>query len=153
MSGTILICYDGSEGARRAIDAAAALFSSRRAVVLNVGAPLDRIESAALMTPATLDFEHVNAAGARELAGQGAGYARRRGFEAKPTGGVAAPVWETIVNYAEEIDADLIVLGSRALSSFADVLKAGVSHKVAEHAGRAVFLVPPPHGHAAANGS
>ena len=36
----ILICYDGSESARRAIDAAASLFPGRRAVVRG---PLERV--------------------------------------------------------------------------------------------------------------
>ncbi len=36
----VLICYDGSDGARRAIDAAAALLGPRRAVVLDLGPPL-----------------------------------------------------------------------------------------------------------------
>jgi hypothetical protein len=37
----ILICYDGSDDGERAIDAAAALFGRRRAVVLTV-APAQR---------------------------------------------------------------------------------------------------------------
>jgi hypothetical protein len=34
---SILICYDGSEGANRAIDAAAALLGPGRAIVLEIG--------------------------------------------------------------------------------------------------------------------
>ena len=154
MNDEILICFDGSEGGRRAIEAAAPLLSGRRAVVLNVGRPLTRAESLALMTPATLDWEHVNAASARKIAEQGTMLARRVGFEAEAKGGVASPVWKTIVAYAEEIDAALIVLGSRALTAVGELVKDGVSHKVAEHAGRLVLVVPPPEpAHALANGA
>jgi nucleotide-binding universal stress UspA family protein len=153
VNGVILICYDGSNEAVGAIAAAGGLLPGRRAVVLNVGPPLNRAESALLMTPATLDFEHVNAAQAREIAEQGARLAGRAGFDAEAKGGVAAPVWETIVAYAEEIDAAMIVLGSRALSDVGEVVKNGVSHKVAEHAGRPVLVVPPPRADAAAVGA
>ncbi len=36
----ILICYDGSDSAKHAIDAAAEILGPRRAVVLDVGPPL-----------------------------------------------------------------------------------------------------------------
>jgi nucleotide-binding universal stress UspA family protein len=148
-SDTILICYDGSEHARRAIDAAGRILLSRRALVLNVGQTLTPAESLALMTPATLDCDHVNAASAKEVAEQGVKYARQAGFAPEAKGGVASPVWEAIGNYAEEIDAALIVLGSRALSALGELTKHGVSHKVAQHAGRPVLIVPPPRRRAA----
>ena len=44
----ILICYDGSDGADRAIDAAADLLGTRSAVVLDVGPPLTTAESYAV---------------------------------------------------------------------------------------------------------
>jgi len=144
VSDLILVCYDGSELARRAIDAAAELVSMRRAVVLNVGPPLTTLEWDALLVPGTLDFEHVNAMAARELAEQGAIYARRAGFEAEAKGGVAAPIWQAIVTYAEVVDAAVIVLGSRALTGVGELAKGSTSHRVAEHAGRPVFVVPPP---------
>jgi nucleotide-binding universal stress UspA family protein len=149
MSDRILICYDGSAEARHAIVAAGEVVAEKRAVVLNVGPPLDRAESLALLAPATLDWEHVNAQSAREVAEQGTVLARRAGFDAEPKGGVAAPVWQAIVDYAEEIDAAMIVLGSRGLSELGELVRNSVSHKVAEHAGRAVLVVPHPHERAA----
>jgi nucleotide-binding universal stress UspA family protein len=80
------------------------------------------------------------------VAEQGALLARRAGFEAKARGGVAAPVWEAIVTYAEVIDTSLIVLGSRAPSGVRRFVKGSVSDKVAEHAGRPVLVVPHPNG-------
>ena len=105
------------------------------------------------MVSGTLDFEHVNAQAARELAEQGVVHARRAGFDARPEGGVAAPVWQTIVTYAEDIQAALIVLGCRAPSGLGELVKSSTSHRVAEHAGRPVLIVPPPHAEATAAGS
>jgi nucleotide-binding universal stress UspA family protein len=141
----ILICYDGSQEAQRAIEAAGELLSGRRAIVLNVGPTLTPVESVALMTPAAMDFDHVNAASAQEVAEQGAELARLAGFEAEARGGVAAPVWKAIVTYAEIVDAPLIVLGARALNGLGELVKGSVSHKVAEHAGRPVLVVPHAH--------
>jgi hypothetical protein len=50
----ILICYDGSEGARRAIAVAAALMGSRQAVVLDIGPPLTRSRAWRRSTPSFL---------------------------------------------------------------------------------------------------
>ena len=47
----ILICYDGSEGAKRAIDAAAALLGPRRAIVVDIGPVLTAEESLAVLAP------------------------------------------------------------------------------------------------------
>jgi nucleotide-binding universal stress UspA family protein len=145
MTGQVLLCYDGSEESRRAIAAAGGLVSGRRAIVLNVGPPLTPAESVVLASPATIDFEHVNAQSAREVAEQGAALAREAGFEVEVRGGVGAPVLETIVVYAEEIDADVIVVGTRAMNGFGELVKGSTSHKVAEHAGRPVLVVPRSH--------
>jgi nucleotide-binding universal stress UspA family protein len=145
MNDEILICYDGSDEARHAIEEAGELLSGGRAIVLNVGSTLTWAEALGLMTRATLDFDHVNAASAQEVAEQGAELARRAGFEADPRGGVASPVWEAIVTYAEIVDAPLIVLGARALNGVGELVKGSVSHKIAEHAGRPVLVVPHSH--------
>src|SRR5262249_50779996 len=56
------------------------------------------------------DFRHARLGARQRRRGEGTrragrGQARQAGFEAEAKGGVAAPVWETIVNCAEEIDA------------------------------------------------
>jgi nucleotide-binding universal stress UspA family protein len=142
----ILICYDGSDGAERAIDAAAALLGSRRAIVLDVGAPVTPAESFAVTLPVAPEaaFMDLNADDALSRARVGAEHARRAGFEAEARGNVAAPAWENIVEVADEIDAAVIVIGSRGLTGAREVLEGSLSHEVAEHAGRPVLIVPPP---------
>jgi nucleotide-binding universal stress UspA family protein len=144
VSDRILVCYDGSGPARTAIETAATVVAVRRAVVLNVGEPLTRSEASQLMTRGALDLEHVNAPAARELAEEGAEIARRAGFDTEVTGGVATPVWEAIVRYAEIVDAALIVMGSRAGNHRGEAFKASTPGRVARHAGRPVLVVPEP---------
>jgi nucleotide-binding universal stress UspA family protein len=144
----ILICYDGSDEARRAIDAAAALLGPRRAVVIDVGAPLTPAESVAALSSVVpgAAFEELNLSAARERADDGAERARGAGFAAEARADLGAPTWEDIVEVADEIDAALIVLGSRGLNGARELFEGSVSHDVAEHAGRPVLIVPPAKG-------
>ena len=144
----ILICYDGSDGAERAIDTAADLLGPRRAVVLDVGPPLTAAESLAVVAPVWPGevFEETNEDDARQRARAGAELARKAGFDAEARAGLAAPTWGGIVDTANEIDAAVIVLGSRGLKGAREALEGSVSHQVAEQAGRPVLVVPPPHG-------
>jgi nucleotide-binding universal stress UspA family protein len=144
----ILICYDGSDGANRAIETAAALLGPRRAVVIDVGAPLTAAESVAAVSSVVpgAAFEELNMAAARDRADEGAERARGVGFTAEARAELAAPVWQDIVDVGDEIDAALIVLGSRALKGAREVLEGSVSHDVAEHAGRPLLVVPPAKG-------
>jgi nucleotide-binding universal stress UspA family protein len=142
----ILICYDGSDGADHAIDRAAALLGPRRAVVLDVGPVVTAAESYAFALPVTpaAAFEELNAADALERARAGAERARRAGFEVEARSGTAAPTWAGIVDVANDIDAAVIVMGSRGLTGARELFEGSVSHAVAEHAGRPVLIVPPP---------
>ena len=55
----LLICYDGSEGAGRAIDVAGTLFHGHSAVVLDI-VGLTPEESLAAVSPVVPDFEELN---------------------------------------------------------------------------------------------
>jgi nucleotide-binding universal stress UspA family protein len=143
----ILICYDGSPDAARAIETAATLLGTRRAVVLDIGPLITGAESAAMISPVVPGnaFEELNADEARQVAGQGAEIARSSGFDAEARDALAAPTWQGVVDAANELDAALIVIGSRGLSGLREIVEGSVSHQVAEHAGRPVLIVPPPH--------
>ena len=147
-NASILICYDGSDSAKHAIDAAADILGPHRAVVLDVGSPLTAAESLAVVAPVApgAAFEQLNEDDARQRAQVGADHARRAGFDAEARADLAAPTWQGIVDVADEIDAAVIVLGSRGLGAGRELLEGSVSHEVAEHAGRPVLIVPPPAG-------
>jgi nucleotide-binding universal stress UspA family protein len=142
----VLICYDGSAAADRAIEVAAQLLGTeRRAVVLNIGAEITPSESLATLSPlvSAQSFESVNTDDARRRAQAGTERALTAGFVATPRAKVAAPTWQAIVDVADELDAAVIVIGSRGLHGAREALDGSVSHEVATHAGRPVLIVPP----------
>jgi nucleotide-binding universal stress UspA family protein len=142
----ILICYDDSPDAVRAIAAAAAPFGPRRAVVRDIHPWMSGAESVARtssLVPGNA-LEELNSAEARRIAGRGAEIARSAGFHAEPRGELASSTWEGIVDVADQLDAAVIVIGSRGLTGMKKILDASVSQQVAEHAGRPVLIVPPP---------
>lgn len=47
------------------------------------------------------------------------------------------------MDVADELDAAVIVIGSRGLSGLQEILDKSLSHQVATHAGRPVLIVPP----------
>jgi len=141
----VLFCYDGSNEAHRAISAAAELLAPRRAVVLDVGPLLTPEQSyAEMFMPVIPDFPDDNAKAAFVRAKVGAEQAQGAGFEAVAHAEVATPSWEGIVDYADEVGAAVIVIGSHGRHEGGELLHGSVSHKVAEHAHRPVLIVPPP---------
>jgi nucleotide-binding universal stress UspA family protein len=141
----ILFCYDDSEAAREAIRVAATLFPGRRGVVLDVAPLLTGAESVAELSSVAPNFEELNRQEALSSARAGAGLARSVGFEAEARADLAAPTWDGIVAAADEINAAVIVIGSRGLKGARELFEGSTSHEVAEHAGRPVLIVPPAH--------
>ncbi|HEY2372184.1 MAG TPA: universal stress protein [Gaiellaceae bacterium] len=145
----ILICYDGTTGADRAIEVAAALLGPRPAVVLDVGVPITPTQSLASIASVVPGqaFEDLNQEDALTRAQTGAEHAIRAGFDARARSEIAAPPWEGIVTVADEIGAAVIVIGSRGQSGARELFNGSVSHDVAMHAGRPVLIVPPAEEH------
>jgi nucleotide-binding universal stress UspA family protein len=143
----ILICFDGSAGAMRALAAARELLGPRRAVVIDIAPPITASESLASLAPSipANAFVELNTADAARTASRGAELARASGFDADAREALAAPTWEGIVDAADELDAAVIVIGSRGLTGLRELLDGSLSHDVAEHAGRPVLIMPPPH--------
>jgi nucleotide-binding universal stress UspA family protein len=143
----ILICYDGSDDSARGIKTAAKLLGPRRAIVLDIAPPITPAESLGTISSVVPGnaFEELNTAEADRVAGQGAEAARSAGFDAEARSELAAPTWDGIVEVADELDAPVIVIGSRGLSGLKEALDGSLSHQLAQHAGRPVLIVPPPH--------
>lgn len=143
-----LICYDGSEPSLEALSAAAPLVASHQIVVLTVWQPLSArlIESGgfgvfALDQEGELDLAERDAA--REAAEDGARQVREHGVEAttrvEEAGG---PVWQKIVDVADELDVGLIVCATRGRGSITTALLGSTSRAVLQHAKRPVLVVP-----------
>lgn len=140
-SGPVVIAYDGSELARRGIEEAGRLLSpGRDALVVcvwqpfDVGfTPVDEVRFNAAQAPdVKTAAQHTAEAGA-ELA-QDAGF-RARGLEIE-----ASPIWQGIVDVADEHDASVIVLGSHGRSGPARMLIGSVTAAVATHSRRTVLV-------------
>jgi nucleotide-binding universal stress UspA family protein len=145
---TILICYDGSPDADRAIDLAGQMFTGREATVLTIWEGFTEVltRSAVGLAAAPLNFEEIddaNRAGAADRADHGVARARSAGLDAHPRVVQGGPtIWETVLDEAEEIDAEAIVLGSRGFTGVKSMLLGSVSHAVLQHADRPVIVVP-----------
>ena len=140
--GPLLICYDGSVCARRAIAVAAGLFAGRAAVVLDV-APLQLVAGAyAAAGSGAAATERLVYEDALARAEEGAQLARRAGLPAAARAVVDAPTWMGVLQIAEELDAAAIVIGSRGLAGIREHLERSLSHDVTRHANRPVLLVP-----------
>lgn len=141
----ILICFDGSESARHAIEYAGTLLPGRSARVLNVWTY--PIEVAALGVAAASQFsEEQQRTLATKTADEGCRIARDAGLDASPL--VACGSMEgtshTIQRIAQEQGASMIVMGARGLGSVRALFLGSVSHGVVHHAHLPVLVVPAP---------
>ena len=58
---------------------------------------------------------------------------------------IAPTTWQGIVDVADELDAAVIVIGSRGLGGLRELTRGSLSHDVATHARRPMLILPPPH--------
>jgi nucleotide-binding universal stress UspA family protein len=145
-SGPILLCYDRSDGARRAIEVAAAQFPGRKAVVLHVWSPIAVLAAAYGGLSPLPDYDESSLQkAAQELADEGAGFAKAAGLDATAAvaEGTYEGTWHAIVDAAEQHRASMIAIGARGLSTFKSFMLGSVSHGVAQHAHVPVLIVPP----------
>jgi nucleotide-binding universal stress UspA family protein len=141
----ILLCADGSEGCVKAAQATAEIakrFGSR-ITVLSVFFPTPLLASfgEAPEAAACLDtvisigedqHEAIQSAARKVLA--------EAGVQAEELREFGHPV-DTIVNTAQQLKADLVVMGSRGMSGFKSLLLGSVSDGVLHHAHSPVLIV------------
>lgn len=148
---SILLCYDGSPSARHALAIANATLGDRPVTVLHVWNPPVKVLADAFgaKEPAhaasTDELEGRALGRAQEIAGEGAELAREAGFvvEGRVERSDGA-VWETILEIAEQTDADMIVIGTHGTTAVRSVLLGSVSNAVVHHSERPVLVVPHP---------
>jgi nucleotide-binding universal stress UspA family protein len=149
MSGPVLFCYDGSDGSRAAMAAAAELVAHPApAVVLTIWhsaavllAMAGGFAGSYLSNEQQVDDEQEQLA--RDAAEEGAQRGRALGYDASARIEQAAQgAGSTIVEIADELDARLIVCGRRGRGAVTSALLGSVSHAVLAHAGRPVLIAP-----------
>lgn len=149
--GPILVCYDGSDGSRDALHSVANVLAPKDLVVLTVWQTLaSRLAATGgfgVATPTNEgEVDHEEEAAAREAAEDGARRAREQGFAAtaRIEESVSA-VWRTIIDVADQIDAELILCGTRGRGGVESLLLGSTSQAVLRHAHRPVLIAPEPH--------
>lgn len=153
----ILVAYDGSVDAQAAIDRAAQIAPGAPATVIAVWEPfigmLSRTGAIGMGTTAGLagtfdDAERIDAASrkaALAIATDGAERATSAGLRAVPRcedrhGDVA----NTILSVADDVDAEVVVVGTRGRGGVSSFLLGSVAHSLVQHADRPVLVVPSP---------
>ena len=149
----MVIAFDGSPTARRAVDYAARFLTADRAVVLTVWSPMDRGAEVGSYDydldgppdPVDEDAEvDIALVEAQRINDEGLELALDLGLPAEPLRlAVAYTVWQTIIDAADDLDADLIVTGTRATTSFRSLLQSSVADHVLRRGHRPVLIVPP----------
>ena len=147
--GPLLLCFDGSERAARAIKRAGALFAGRDALVVTVWQPTSLGSIAwSGVTASMVEFFGVDRAGAeagRRVADEGVRIAMEAGLQATPLAVEAdGPVWSTILEIADRHDAATIVMGSRGLTGLRSTLLGSVSNAVVHHTDRPTLIFRQP---------
>ena len=144
----ILIGYDGSDGARRAVRRAASLFPGRKTLVVTAWlgvadtAPELLLAPGGLLVAAAESLGDVMQERAESLASEGAELAAEVGLAATAhTVRSHRATWEGISRCAAETGADLIVVGSRGQGALSAALLGSVSTGVLHHARRSVLIV------------
>jgi len=140
-AGPVIVAYDGATCARNAIGEAGSLIvPGRAAIVLTVWQRFDLgfIPSEEDQLDAA-DSEQVRRA-AERTAADGAVLADAAGFRSRGVAIEASPTWKGIVEFAEEREASLIVLGTHGRARRVDALLGSVARDVAAHSQRTVLI-------------
>jgi nucleotide-binding universal stress UspA family protein len=137
----ILIAYDGSDYAKAAIEQAAEqLDHGRRVFVLTVWQAFSAAYVGVVVVPPDGVEEGIED-DARRVAEEGARLAREAGFDAEPVVERGDPIWQRIVEAADERDVGIVVLGSHGRTGLQRVLLGSVAGAVASHSERPVLIV------------
>jgi nucleotide-binding universal stress UspA family protein len=151
MAGPVLIAYDGSEHAQRAVRRAGELLPGRSALVVSVWKSLTEVlmhrdvESLhGHVRDAAAELDSGDRMDAERMTEDGAALAREAGLEAEALVVTGKPsAWETLLEVADDHRAAVAVVGSRGLSGVRSALLGSVSMGLLNHATRPVLVVPP----------
>lgn len=152
MPSSMLIAYDGSGEAKRALTAAARFVRADVAYILTAWEPIHRQAARTAGTSGMPQAEWSHATGddpaqveAERIAHEAVAIARKSGLEAEPyLVETASSIWSAIVDAALELDVDVIVSGTRGSSGLRGLLSTSTAEAVMKNSGKPVFIVPPP---------
>ena len=148
MAGLVVIGYDGSQDAQRAVDLAGAALRADAALVVNVWSTPIAITQpgagfGAPSPPSEAELGRLEQA-ARQVAEEGAARARRAGLSAEAVvaqGASAEEIAKTLCDLAETRDA-ILVVGRRGVSRLKELVLGSVSNAAVHDGRRPVLVVP-----------
>jgi nucleotide-binding universal stress UspA family protein len=148
----ILLCYDGSASARHAITTAHGVVGQSPATLLHAWEPpanfLGPDPFGGIETwsgPQIAELEAMAVERANRTVEYGVELARNAGFPVEPRLVRSdMTVWRTILDVAEELDAQLVVVGARGVSPIQSLLLGSTSTALVHHSVRPVLVVPLP---------
>jgi nucleotide-binding universal stress UspA family protein len=150
--GPVLFCFDGSEGSRGAMRAAARLIDRPvEAVVLTVWETLaTRLALSGAFAAGTTsreeDLDEQEESFAKSVAKDGALHASEHGYTASAiTRESFEGIARTILDTADELSARLIVCGQRGRGVLRTALLGSVSHSLASHTRHPILIAPEVH--------
>lgn len=140
----VVYCYDGSEHAREAIVAASQALRPGPAYVVTVWrsawSTVSAVPNAILSQDTVNEVDTAAEDAAGSIAGEGA--ALIEGAEAHVLSDMGS-VWRCILDFADQHDAKMIVVGARGLSTLQSTMLGSVSHGLVNHSHRPVLVMPP----------
>ncbi|MGI9556395.1 MAG: universal stress protein [Solirubrobacterales bacterium] len=150
--GPYLLCYDGSQDARHAIEQASKLFGGGPAIVVYAWRPPSTFSIPGRMigddhplATAAAEFDASAAEEASRIVEEGVGIARDSGFDAEAiTEKCGRGAWNALAKLAEDRDARAVVVGSRGGSQLREAVLGSVSHGLVNHSTRPVLVTTHP---------
>jgi nucleotide-binding universal stress UspA family protein len=147
--GPVLFCFDGSDGSRGAMRAAALLINRPAdAVVITVWESLaTRLALAGAFAAGTgvgdVNVDSEEESYAKSVAEEGAKKAAEHGYNAKAmTTESFDGIPKAIMDIADQVSARLIVCGQRGRGVLRSALLGSVSHSLASHARHPILIAP-----------
>ncbi len=138
----IVFAYDGSDQAKAAIACAGReLTKDRPAIVLTVWEPFEAVPFAGIGMGGGVELDSEMEVEAGRTAEEGRALAESAGFRASALAERGVPTWRRIVEVCDELEAALIITGSRGRSGVKAVLLGSVTEAVSRHCQRPVLVV------------
>jgi nucleotide-binding universal stress UspA family protein len=140
----LVVAYDGSDNAARAVRTACSLAKQGAALVLVhvYSAPVYLYAGPAAISPEQVRLLEDGAmAKAREILARGVELARREGANPKSELLESASTVQALVEFSANEKADLLVVGTRGMTGFKKLILGSVSGGVINHATCSVLVV------------